>query len=88
MGACLDMDVHHHGAKLGSLFDVLLWMYNHVVYIKRFLTLLCHSFQHGEAKRDVGNEDTVHDVQMQPLCFAAVNHFELAVQVQEVSSKQ
>ena len=88
MGASLHMHIHHHGPEFSRLLNVVFGVNNHEMYVKGFLTLLGDSLQHGEAKRDIRDEDTVHHIQVQPVSLAAVNHVQFAVQMQEVSSKQ
>ena len=36
-----------------------------------------HGFYHREAERDVGHEDTIHHIEVEPVGLTLVNHGEL-----------
>jgi hypothetical protein len=57
------------------------------MHIQRFLTDLCHSLEHREAERDVGNERAVHHVEVEPVGLTPVNHVDVAVEMQKVGSE-
>ena len=84
----LVVDRHEHGAAVGSLTDVVLRMLDHVVDIKRLLEHLGHGVEHGKSKRDVGHEDAVHHVDVEPIGLADIDHFGLALEVEEISGKE
>ena len=84
MSACLVVHVHHHGTNLGGLLYVLLWVYNHEVYVERFGTNFRHGFQYRETEGDVGHEYTIHNVHVEPVCFTLIDHFYIALQVNEI----
>ena len=84
MGASLVVHIHHHGAELGSLLNVIFRMLNHEVYVKGLGAHLAHGFEHRESERDVGHEDAVHHVEVKPVGLTLVNHFYVALQVNEV----
>lgn len=88
MGTGLYVDVHHHGTQTSRLLDVVLRMDDHVVDVEQFGTLARHSLHDGKAKRDIGDEDAVHHVEVKPFGLAAVDHVNVAVQMQEVSRQQ
>jgi ABC-type Fe3+-citrate transport system substrate-binding protein len=57
---------------------------NHKVDVERFLANLGYRLNDGESKRDVGYEDTVHNVEVEPVGIAAVDHLDVSLKVQEV----
>ena len=84
MGASLVVHIHHHGAELGCLLNVIFRMLNHEVYVEGLGAHLTHGFEHRESERDVGHEDAVHHVEVEPVGLTLVNHFYVALQVNEV----
>ena len=88
VGASFVVYVHHHCASFGCLFDVLFWVNNHEVNIQWFGAKFCYGFQYWEAKGDVRYEDPVHNVHMEPICFTLINHFYIALQVNEIGREE
>lgn len=84
VGASLIVNVHHHCARLGSLFDILFRVNNHEVNIQWFGADFGYSFKDRESEGNVWYEDTVHNVHMEPVCFTLVDHFYIALQVNEI----
>ena len=82
------MHVHHHSAKLGGLLNVTLRPLYHVVHVEGFLTSLGHCLKDREAKGDIGDEGTVHHIEVKPVGITAVNHVDVAVEMEEVGSEQ
>ena len=46
-----------------------------------------HMLQHRESERDVGYKDAVHDVQMNPVGIAAIQHIHLSGQIAEIGGE-
>ena len=88
MYASLEVYVHHHGARGSHLLDVVFGMYNHKMHVERLLALLSHSLDNGEAERDVGYENAVHNVQMKPVGLTVVDHLDVLREVDEVGRQQ
>lgn len=88
MKACLGMNGHHRCSQFGGSFDELLWMHHHEVNIHLFLATSAHGIEHGEAERDVRYKLAVHDVEVEPVGFATVNHFDLAFEMKKVCCKE
>ena len=86
--ASLQVDVHHHGAQLGGLLDISLGLHDHVVYVERLLAQRGNGLEHRETERYIGDEHTVHHIQMKPVGLTTVYHFKITVEVQEVGCKQ
>ena len=87
VGASLYVYVHHHGTQFTSLFDIVLRMHYHVVDIERFGALPGYGLEYGETKRDVGYERSVHHIQMKPIGLTAINHVDVAVEMQKICGK-
>jgi hypothetical protein len=84
VGASFQMDIHHHGSQSSRLLNIMLRMDYHQVDIERFLTQRCNSLENRKTKRDVGDENAIHHVKMQPIGFTAVNHADVTIKMQEV----
>ena len=84
MGAGLVVHVHHHGTELGSLLNVIFRVLYHKVDVEGLGAHLAHGFYHREAERDVGHEDAVHHIEVEPVGLTLVNHLYITLQVNEV----
>ena len=82
--ADLIMHVHHVGAQGFHFGDELLGLDNHQMDIQRLVGQAGNVLQHRESERDIGHKDAVHNVQMDPVGIAAVQHIHLISQVSEV----
>ena len=82
------MYIHEHGTKFRRAVDILLGMHNHEMDIHRLLQCLSYRRQYRETERDVRDKLSVHDVEMQPISFATVNHLYVSVKMQEIRCKQ
>ena len=81
------MHVHHVGSQGFDLFGELARIDNHQVYVKRLFAYLRNGLQHGESETDVGHEDAVHHVEVEPVGLTAVNHVDVLGQVGKVCRK-
>jgi hypothetical protein len=52
------------------------------------LAYLGYGLEHGESETDIGHEDAVHYVKMEPVGFAAVEHVYILGQIGKVGSKE
>lgn len=84
MGAGLVVHVHHHGTELGSLLNVIFRVLYHKVDVEGLGAHLANGFYHREAERDVGHEDTIHHIEVEPVGLTLVNHLYITLQVNEV----
>lgn len=84
MGAGLVVHIHHHGTELGSLLNVIFRVLYHKVDVEGLGAHLAHSFYHRKAERDVGHEDTIHHIEVEPVGLTLVNHLYITLQVNEV----
>jgi hypothetical protein len=87
MDGGLIVDVHHHRTKFGGLLDVTFGTLNHIMHVERFGTGLRYRLKDGEAEGDVGDERTVHHVEVKPVCLTAIDHIDVAVEMEEVGSE-
>ena len=88
MDAGFLMDVHDGGAEVAHLRDEFLGLHYHEVYVEGLLGETCHVLEDGEAEGDVGHEDTVHDVEVEPVGLGTVEPLHLATEVSEVGSQE
>jgi hypothetical protein len=88
MRTSLKMHIHHHGTQVFHFPDKLLRLYNHQMYIQRFLRQFSYIFQDRKAKRNVRYKDSVHDVNMQPVCLAGIDFIQICFQVAKVCRQQ
>ena len=84
MSAGLVVHVHHHGTELGSLLNVIFRVLYHKVDVEGLGAHLAYGFYHREAERDVGHEDTIHHIEVEPVGLTLVNHLYITLQVNEV----
>ena len=68
--------------------DIALRIYNHQMHIQRFLRMRLDSPYHRLAYRDVGHENPVHHVDMEPIGLAAVESLDRMLQIAEIGRKQ
>ncbi len=88
MGERLEMDIHEVSAQLGHLGNELLGLNNHEVNIKGLLAKLGNPTQYGKTKGDVGNEDTIHDIEMEIVGRALIEPLHLAFEIAEIGRKK
>ena len=88
MCAGLVVYIHHHRTQSGGLLNVALRLHNHEVHVEWFLANLRYSFEYRETKRDVRYKDAIHDVEMQPVGIAAVDHVDVVGKMREVGGQQ
>jgi hypothetical protein len=81
------MNGQHFGAGLPEAGDVPLRLHDHQVHIKRLARVLADGVQHREPEGDVRHEDPVHDVDVEPVGFAAVDQFHIALEVAEIGGE-
>ena len=86
MGTCFVMRVHHVSAKGFDLLSELARVNNHQVDIKRFLANLGDSLKDGKSETDVGHENAVHYIEVEPVGFTTVNHVDVLCQIGKVGS--
>ena len=80
--------IHDGGSCIGCLLDVVLWMYNHQMYVHRLAAGFADGLDNRETERNVGDEYTVHDIHVQPVCLALVDHLNFLVQMEKVGREQ
>ena len=88
VGAGLVVDGHHVGAGVGHLADEFLGLDDHQVHVRGLVADVAEGVHDREAEGDVGDEDAVHDVDMQPVGLAAIDHLHVAAEVHKVGRKE
>ena len=73
--------------RLGEGFEILFRLHNHQVDIQGFLGFLLNRLNDRDSEGDIGHEAAVHHVTVEPVGFAAVDHLDVAFQVQEVGGE-
>ena len=82
------MNIHHVSSQGFHLRDEFLRLNYHQVYIQGLLAQLGHMFQNWKSEGDVGHEDTVHDIDVQPVSAAVVEPFHVSLQIAEVGRQK
>jgi len=80
----LNMDRDVFGARLPEGFDVSFRLYDHQMDIERLGGMSLDGLTYRQTEGYVGYKYTVHNVDMDPVGFAFVQHFYLPLQVCEV----
>jgi hypothetical protein len=78
------MHSHDACAAVTHLRDELLGFNDHQVGVEWLVAQALNVLDDGEAKGDIGDEDTVHNVEMEQVGAATVDHVDVALQVAEV----
>ena len=65
-------------------FNVAVRIYDHKVDVERPGGKLMDLFNDWETKRDIRNEEAIHDIKVVPVGVAPVQHFDVFLQVQEI----
>ena len=88
MGERLEMDIHVIGSQVGDLPDELLRLDNHEMDVEGLLTQAGDMAQDRKTKGDVGDEDTVHDIEMEIVGTALIEPLHLAFEIAKIGSQQ
>ena len=78
------MYVHDMGSGVADGADVSARVDNHKVDVNHFVRELTDGFNNRETERDVGHEDAVHDVAVNPLRVAFLKHPDVASEIGEI----
>ena len=84
MGTGFLMDRHDVGAQSFHFGNELFRVFYHQVYVKWFLGLTGNGLHDRKAERDIGNEDPIHHIQMNPVAVTGIEHHDIAVQLTEI----
>ena len=84
----LIMNGEYISSRILEVIDVPVWIHNHQMHVKRFLRMLFDMFDYRLAKRYIGHEDAVHNVNMQPITLALVEHLYVAPQIAKIGTEQ
>ena len=84
----LDMDGQHRRARLGEALEVLLRFHDHEVHVERQRGEPSAGLDDLGAERQVRHEAAVHDVDVQPVGAAGLDHGELIGEAGEVDGQQ
>ena len=82
------MHIHVGCTDTGKPVDPFFRLHNHQVHIERLLADFGHGLDHWETKRDVGNEHTVHHIEMEHIGIAVVDHVDVARKVRKIGGEK
>ena len=74
------------GSGVAEVIDIAPRVHNHQMHVERLAGVLLYMFDDGLSKRYVWHEDAVHNVDMQPVALAGVEHLDVALKVAEIST--
>src|SRR5690606_9566359 len=62
-----------------------IWINNHQMYVQRLSCMFSDSLHNGETKRDIGNENTVHNINVKPICFTIIDDLNILIESRKIS---
>jgi hypothetical protein len=84
---CLEMETDGPSTCVTETLDIFLGMNDHEVDVEGVGAVLAHGLHEGETKGYVGHKNAVHDIDVKPIGFAAVDHFQIIGQVTKIGRK-
>jgi len=84
MRASLNVNGNIRGTSPGKCFHVTLGLHDHKMNIKRSRSMPADRLDDRESHGYIGNKDAVHDINMDPIRFAVIDHTYLIGKVGEV----
>ena len=88
MDAGFLVDVHRLYSEVAQTRHPLFRLHNHQVYVKRFPANLRHGLYDRKSERNVGDEDSVHDIEVKHIGLTAVYHLDFLVEIGEISRQE
>jgi len=88
MGARLVVDGDDVGTGITEIVDIAAGVHNHQMDVEGFAGMFFDMFDNGLTETDIGHENAVHDIHMQPVALALVEHFDVALQIAEIGREQ
>src|SRR5690606_37571389 len=55
------------------------------MYIQRLSRMFSDSLHHGKTERDIGNENTVHNINVKPICFTIIDDLNILIESRNIS---
>lgn len=80
--------VHDVCSDVFHLWDEFLGLYDHEVYVEWLAAELCDSLHDGKPERNVGYEDSVHDIKVKPVGLAVVEPLHFVLEIGEVGCQE
>ena len=62
-----DMNCNRIRASLYETRRVMIWMFDHEMNVERKFRMFAHRRDHGGAERNIVNEMSIHDVEVNPI---------------------
>ena len=88
VGTGFVVHVHHVGSKCFDLLGEFAWVNYHQVYVEGLLAYFGDGLEYGKSETDVGHEDAVHHVKVEPVGFTAVEHVDVFCQIGKVGCEE
>jgi hypothetical protein len=80
------MDGEDIGASLLEIVHIAAGVHNHQVYVEGFLGVFFDVLDDGLTERDVGDKESIHHIDMQPVALGGVEHLDVALKIAEVGT--
>src|SRR5690606_15015110 len=84
VGACLRMYRDISGANSLELFEVPVRINDHEMNVERLFGIMCNGCEHRKSKRNIGYKYPIHNIDMEPIRFALVDHRDVIIEMGKV----
>ena len=88
MTASLVMNVEGVHAEFLETVHELLGLNNHKMKVERLGAILGNILQNRKTERNVRHENSIHDIQMEPVSLTAVDHLKVLAKITEIGGKE
>ena len=80
------MNRQNIGTTLLKGLYVTLWLDYHQMHVHDFFAVLSHRLYHWHSVGYIRDKNAIHNIDMEPVCLASINHFTVALEVAKVGS--
>jgi hypothetical protein len=88
MAAGFEVDDQSVGAGFFKCFGIAFGFFDHEVDIADLGGSLSYLLDDRESETDIGNEPPIHDIEVQPVGFAFIDHFAFIFQPKKIGGQQ
>src|SRR5665647_1501188 len=88
MSTCFILDREIIRSGFAEPGKIPVGIYYHQMYIKRFRCDFLYCFYNRESEGDIRYKNTIHDIEMKPVGFTSVYHFDLTFEIGKIGCKQ
>ena len=71
-------------ATVFERLNITLRLNDHQMHIHDLITIIGHGFNHWHSVADVRNKYAVHDIDVEPIGLAFIDHLTIALQIAEI----